>query len=181
MARLGENINIRRWHRLRVDGPGVVQSYVHMGGKIGVLVAVKLADAALVEHADVKQFAEDTSMHIAAMAPTYVRASEVPETAKNKQREIYDAQLAEEGKPEAVRPKIIEGKLAKWLKEICLLDQVSVVDADKTLAQVCADLTKSVGGDVEITALVRYERGEGIEAPEGPDFAEEAQKMASGN
>jgi len=181
VARLGENINVRRWSRLRVDGAGLVQSYVHMGGKIGVLVGLKLGDAALANNADVKHFAEDTAMHIAAMAPSHVRASEVPDAAKDKQREIFDAQLVEEGKPDAVRPKIIEGKLAKWLKEICLLDQVSVVDAEKTVEKVRAELAKQVGGDVEIAALVRYERGEGIEAPQGPDFAEEAQKMAGGS
>jgi elongation factor Ts len=119
-------------------------------------------------------------MQIAAMAPLFVNRDSVAADAKAKQADIFDGQLAEEGKPEAVRPKIVEGKINKWMKEICLVEQPSVLDGDKTVAELAQELGKAVGTSVEIVGLVRYERGEGIEVPEGPDFAEEARKMAGG-
>lgn len=180
VGKLGENITVRRWRRVAVPGPGRVQAYVHMGGKVGVLVAVSTADAAAASRAEVAEFAENVAMQAAAMAPLYVDRSEVPAAVKAKQAEIFDAQLAEEGKPEAVRPKIVEGKLQKWLKEICLREQQSVIDTDKTVDQLRAAVAKVVGGTVELTAFARFERGEGIERPAGPDFASEVAQMAGG-
>lgn len=180
VGKLGENITVRRWRRVAVGGPGRVQAYVHMGGKVGVLVAVSTADAAAAGRPEVAEFAENVAMQAAAMAPLYVDRSEVPEAVKAKQAEIFDAQLAEEGKPENVRPKIIEGKLQKWLKEICLREQQSVIDTEKSVDQLRAAVAKVVGGAVELTAFARFERGEGIERPAGPDFASEVAQMAGG-
>jgi elongation factor Ts len=180
VGKLGENITIRRWKRLRVDGSGRVESYVHMGGKVGVLVAITTPDGPTAERAEVKEFIENVAMQAAAMAPQYLDESEVPSAERQKQREIFDAQLAEEGKPEAVRPKIIEGKIQKWLKEVCLRGQQSVIDTDKTVEQLRAALSKTVGGEVTLQAFARFERGEGVEKPQGPDFADEVAKMASG-
>jgi elongation factor Ts len=176
VGKLGENITVRRWDRLEVAEAGVVHSYVHMGGKIGVLLAVETSKPA--SSPVLTKFVEETAMQVAAMAPQFVNASGVPEADKNKQRLIFDAQLQEEGKPEAARPKIIEGKLAKWMKEITLLDQASVLDGDKTVEQVRAAAEKELGGSLKIKAFVRYERGEGLAAPQGPDFADEARRMA---
>jgi elongation factor Ts len=176
VGKLGENITVRRWDRLEVAEAGVVHSYVHMGGKIGVLLAVETSKPA--SSPVLTKFVEETAMQVAAMAPQYVNAAGVPDADKNKQRLIFDAQLQEEGKPEAARPKIIEGKLAKWLKEITLLDQPSVLDGDKTVEQVRAAAEKELAGSLKIKAFVRYERGEGLAAPQGPDFAEEARRMA---
>lgn len=177
VGRLGENITVRRWQRLSVTGSGRVHSYVHMGGKIGVLLAVKTGtDAAAGSDALVK-FADDTAMQVAAMAPPFLDKSEVPEDAKKHQSEIFDAQLAEEGKPENVRPKIIEGKLNKWMKEVCLIEQGSVLETDKTVDQVRAALAKELGTDVSIEKFVRFQLGEGIEKPQGEDFAAEVAKM----
>jgi elongation factor Ts len=176
VGKLGENINVRRWDRLEVAEAGVVHSYVHMGGKIGVLLAVETSKPA--SSPVLGKFVEETAMQIAAMAPQFVNAAGVPEAEKNKQRQIFDAQLQEEGKPEAARPKIIEGKIAKWMKEITLLDQPSVLDGDKTVEQVRAAAEKELGGSLKIKAFVRYERGEGLAAPQGPDFADEARRMA---
>jgi elongation factor Ts len=176
VGKLGENINVRRWDRLEVAEAGVVHSYVHMGGKIGVLLAVETSKPA--SGPALTKFVEETAMQVAAMAPQFVNAAAVPEAEKNKQRLIFDAQLQEEGKPEAARPKIIEGKLAKWMKEITLLDQPSVLDGDKTVEQVRAAAEKELGGSLKIKAFVRYERGEGLAAPQGPDFADEARRMA---
>jgi len=176
VGKLGENITVRRWDRLEVAEAGVVHSYVHMGGKIGVLLAVETSKPA--SSPVLTKFVEETAMQVAAMAPQFVNASGVPDADKNKQRLIFDAQLQEEGKPEAARPKIIEGKLAKWMKEITLLDQPSVLDGDKTVEQVRAAAEKELGGSLKIKAFVRYERGEGLAAPQGPDFADEARRMA---
>lgn len=176
VGKLGENITVRRWDRLEVAEAGVVHSYVHMGGKIGVLLAVETSKPA--SSPVLTKFVEETAMQVAAMAPQYVNVAGVPEADKNKQRLIFDAQLQEEGKPEAARPKIIEGKLAKWLKEITLLDQPSVLDGDKTVEQVRAAAEKELAGSLKIKAFVRYERGEGLAAPQGPDFADEARRMA---
>jgi len=176
VGKLGENINVRRWDRLDVKEAGLVHSYVHMGGKIGVLLAVEVSKPG--QSPVLAKFVEETAMQIAAMAPQFVNAAGVPETEKTRQRQIFDAQLQEEGKPEAARPKIVEGKLAKWLKEITLLDQVSVLDSDKTVDQVRAAAEKELGGNLKIKAFVRYERGEGLASPQGPDFADEARRMA---
>lgn len=176
VGKLGENINVRRWDRLDVKEAGLVHSYVHMGGKIGVLLAVEVSKPG--QSPVLAKFVEETAMQIAAMAPQFVSAAGVPESEKTRQRQIFDAQLQEEGKPEAARPKIVEGKLAKWLKEITLLDQVSVLDSEKTVDQVRAAAEKELGGNLKIKAFVRYERGEGLAAPQGPDFADEARRMA---
>jgi elongation factor Ts len=175
VGRLGENITVRRWDKLTVEA-GLVHSYVHMGGKIGVLLAVETTKAGKSDL--LSKFVEETAMQVAAMAPQFVNAAAVPEAEKAKQRQIFDAQLEEEGKPPAARPKIVEGKLAKWMKEICLLDQVSVLDSEKTVEQMRAAAEKELGAPVKIKAFVRYERGEGLATPEGPDFADEARRMA---
>jgi len=182
VGKLGENISVRRWESLSVDGAGKVQSYVHMGGKIGVLLAVRAATDTAAKSPAFDKLADDSAMQIAAMAPLYLSASEIPAEARAKQSEMFKAQLAEDPKapPAASHPKIIEGKLAKWAKEICLLEQPSVLEADKTVDQVRAAASKELGGEVVLSRFVRFERGEGIEKPAGEDFAAEVAKMAGG-
>jgi elongation factor Ts len=180
VGRLGENITVRRWGRLRVPGVGKVQAYVHPGGKVGVLVALELGDAAAVDRAEFAEFAENLAMQTAAMSPLFLESGKVPEEAKEKQREIYAAQPEVGNKPEQARPKIIQGKLAKWLKEVCLLDQDSVIETDLTVEQVRAKTSRAIDCDLRVLDFLRYERGEGIDKPQGPDFAEEVTKMAGG-
>jgi elongation factor Ts len=182
VGKLGENITVRRWESLSVDGSGKVQSYVHMGGKIGVLLAVRAGTDAAAKAVSFEKLADDSAMQIAAMAPLYLSPSEIPADSTDKQREIFKAQLAEDPKapPAASHPKIIEGKLAKWAKEICLLDQPSVLETDKSVDQVRANVAKELGTDVVFSRFVRFERGEGIEKPQGDDFASEVAKMAGG-
>src|SRR5688572_12198702 len=136
VGKLGENITVRRWERLALDAPGEVHSYVHMGGKIGVLLAVKAGAAAVVKHESFKKFVDDTAMQVAAMNPLFLNGAAVPDDAKQKQRELFAGQLEEEGKvPEAKRPQVIEGKVAKWIKEVCLVEQPSVLETDKSVDQ----------------------------------------------
>jgi elongation factor Ts len=180
VGKLGENITVRRWDRVAVDGPGKVHAYVHLGGKVGVILAARTGNQGAAGKPSFEKFVDDSAMQVAAMAPLYVSASEVPNEAKEKQAAIFEAQLAEEGKPEKARPKIVEGKIAKWLKEVCLLEQSSVMEAEKTVEQLRAELSKELGADVTLSRFVRFERGEGIEKPTTPDFASEVAKMAGG-
>jgi elongation factor Ts len=116
------------------------------------------------------------------MSPQWLAPADVPEAAQQNQTEIFEAQLKEEGKvPEAKWPHVIKGKLAKWEKEVCLREQQSVIETDKTIDQVTAAVAEAVGTTVELVSFVRFEKGEGIEKPQGPDFAEEVAKMAGGN
>lgn len=173
VGRLGENITVRRFGKLSVES-GLVHSYIHMGGKVGALLAIEAKGAS----EGLSAFADNTAMHIAAMSPRYLSDAEVSADDKAKQIEIYGAQLRDEGKPEAAWPKIIEGKVQKWMKEICLLDQFSVLDSEKTIRQIQDETSKQLGG-VKLTGFLRYERGEGIEKKQD-DFAAEAQRMAQG-
>jgi len=180
VGKLGENIAVRRWERLSVDGSGKVHAYVHLGGKVGVILAARTGNQAAAGAASFEKFVDDSAMQIAAMSPSYVASSEVPADAKQKQAAIFEAQLIEEGKPEQARPKIIEGKLAKWMKEVCLLEQESVIESDKTVEQLRAALAKELGGEVTLSRFARFQLGEGIEKPTAPDFATEVAKMAGG-
>jgi elongation factor Ts len=178
VGKLGENITVRRWQRVAVSGPGLVHSYIHMGGKIGALLGVKVGDAAVLKRAEFSKFVDDVAMQIAAMSPLYLDGGDVPAADRAKQGEIFDAQLKDEGKPEAARPKIIEGKLNKWFTEVCLLRQVSVLEADKSIDQVRKELEKTLGTTVTLAGFARYQCGEGVAVEEKPDFADEARKMA---
>ncbi len=176
VGRLGENITVRRWQRLSVES-GRVTSYVHMGGKIAVLVGAACDSDATGEK--IEPFLQDVAMQIAAMAPPYLTVEDIPEADKKSQAEIFAGQLKEEGKiPEARWPQVIEGKIAKWAKEVCLLQQPSVIETKKTVDEMRADAAKAAGGEAALTPFVRFERGEGIEAPQGDDFAAEVAAMA---
>jgi elongation factor Ts len=181
IAQIGEKITVRRWTKVGLSSPaGAVHSYVHLGGKIGVLLETAAGSAQVAVHPEFKKFIDDAAMQIAAMNPLYLVRGEVPKAAVEKQREIYTAQLREEPKPkpEAAWPKIIEGKISKWYTEICLLEQESVLAPGSTVDKVRAEVAKAAGGTVELKRFVRFERGEGIEAGPKDDFAAEVAKMA---
>lgn len=181
VGKLGENITVRRWQRATVSGSGQVHSYVHLGDKIGVLLGVKASADAVVAHGAFKKFIDDTAMQIAAMNPLFLNESQVPEAEKAKQRDVFAGQLEEEGKvPEARWPNVIEGKIKKWMKEVCLIDQPSVHESKKSVDQVRAEAAKAAGGEIELASFVRLECGEGIDKPSGDDFADEVAKMAGG-
>jgi elongation factor Ts len=166
VGRLGENITVRRWARLSGD---LVTSYVHMGGKIGVLFAANGSDAGASQ-----EFLDNSAMQVAAMAPPYLDMSEIPAADKEQQAKIFKAQLEEEGKvPSERMPQIVEGKIKKWAKEVCLLEQASVLEPKKTVASLRDEV-----GQISVAPFVRFERGEGIEL-ESSDFAAEVAAMAS--
>jgi elongation factor Ts len=182
IAQIGEKITVRRWVKVDLGSPaGAVHSYVHLGGKIGVLLEVSAETPAVAAHPEFKKFVDDASMQIAAMNPQYLVRAEVSKTAIDKQREIFTAQLREEPKPkpEQAWPKIIEGKLNKWYTEVCLVEQESVIVPGSTIDQVRARTAKEAGGNIDLKRFVRFERGEGIEK-KADDFAAEVAKMAGG-
>lgn len=166
VAKIGEKISIRRFTRYDV-ADGTVGTYIHMGGKIGVLVNVKCsADQA--SSSDFELFVKDICMHIAAVNPKYNNQDEVPMDEIEKEKEILYAQAINEGKPEKIAQNIVNGRIKKHLKGICLQAQPFVKDGDKTVAQVI----KEQGEDVDVVEFVRYEMGEGIQKRE-ENFAEE--------
>ncbi len=180
-GKIGEKIDVRRWDRVAVEGSGLVVSYVHLGGKIGVVLALAAESEAAAKHAEALKFADDTAMQIAAMNPLVVERGQIDEASIAKQRTIFEAQLREDPKPkpEASWPKIIDGKVAKWYSEVALLEQESVVTPGQTIEKLREAASKAAGGKLTIAKFVRYERGEGL-AKKEDNFAEEVAKMAQG-
>ncbi len=183
-ARIGEKVAVRRWDRAEVPAgkPGLAHAYVHLGGKIGVVLALETESDAVAQHADVVKFADETAMQIAAMNPVALVRADISDETKAKQKEIFEGQLREDPKPkpESAWPKIIEGKFNKWFSEVTLTEQESVVVPGNTIDKLRQAAEKAAGGSVKIVRFVRYERGEGVEKPQGPDFASEVAKMAGG-
>lgn len=164
----------------RVASEGLVHAYIHAGGRLGVLVEINCETDFVSRNPDFRAFCEETAMQIAAMNAQYVRKEEIPESAIAKQKEIFAAQLKEEGKPEQAWPKIMEGKVAKWSQEICLNDQESIIHQGKTVEQLRTDLVAKIGENITVRRFVRWELGEGIEKKK-EDFSTEVAKMAAGN
>jgi len=181
-AKIGEKVDVRRWERVEVPAGkhGVAYAYNHMGGKIGVIVAIEAETDTAAQHAEAVKFAEDTAMQIAAMNPLYLHKEHIAADHTAKQREIFEGQLREDPKPkpEAAWPKIIEGKVAKWHSEIVLHDQESVVVPGKKISELLDVAGKAAGAKLSIIKFVRFERGEGMEKKED-DFAAEVAKMAA--
>jgi elongation factor Ts len=155
----------------RVAAEGVIGSYIH-NGRIGVLVEINSETDFVARNEDFMQLAKDVAMHIAASAPEYVEASEIPEDLIAKKREIFMAQMEEQNKPPEILERIITGKIKKWKAEICLLDQKFIRDTDKTVNQLVVDVASVVKENIRIRRFTRFELGEGIEKV-AQDFAAE--------
>ncbi len=139
---------------------GTVQSYIHMGGKLGVLVEVNCETDFVAKNEDFIVFAKNIAMHIAATNPLGLRAEDVPEETVQREREIYQAQALETGKPENVIAKIVDGKMNKFFKENCLLNQPYVRQPDLTVADVLNELISKIGENITIRRFVRFQAGE---------------------
>jgi elongation factor Ts len=159
----------------RVAAEGIVTSYIHGNGRIGVLLEVNIETDFAAKNEDFQQFARDIAMQVAAMNPKYVRRSEVPEDIVEKEKAILKAQALNEGKPEKVVEKIIEGRIDKFFKEICLEEQQFIKDTDKTVQGLTTELISRIGENIKIRRFTRYEMGEGLEK-RNENFAEEVQK-----
>lgn len=163
----------------RVAAEGLVESYIHHGGRIGVLVEVNCETDFVAKTEAFQQLVRDVAMHIAATNPNYLDVSEISEDAVEKQKELFLAQNEDTGKPAHIMEKIITGKIAKWKKEQCLVDQPFVKDPDVTVGQYVVNAAASIKENVKIRRFVRFELGEGIEK-KVDDFAAEVAAQVKG-
>ena len=173
IAKIGENMTVRRFEKVAVEN-GVVQSYIHGGGRIGVLVQLACDS----NSSELTQVAKDVCMQIAAANPLFLSENEVYSKALETEKEIYRAQALNEGKPEKIVEKMVEGRIKKYYKEVCLLNQPWVKDADKSISKYLEEKSKEVGSPITVQKYFRFERGEGIEKKE-ENFAEEVAKMGA--
>ncbi len=163
----------------RIAAEGLVESYIHGDGRIGVLVEVNIETDFAAKNPEFREFVKDVAMQIAAAKPEYVRREEVPAEVIEKEKEIMKAQVMNEGKPEAVAEKIVAGKIDKYYSEICLLEQDFIKEPEKNVEQVLTEKISSIGENITIRRFVRFERGEGIQKKE-ENFAEEVMKQIKG-
>ena len=172
IAVIGENMNIRRFEKITTDG--VVVDYIHGGGRIGVLIEA----SAEVVNDTVKEALKNIAMQIAALTPKYVRRDEISQEFIDHETEILKVQAKNENpdKPDSIIDKMIVGRLNKELKEFCLVDQAYVKDGDLTVAKYLEQVSKEVGGKVDVKKFVRFETGEGLEKKED-NFAEEVARQ----
>jgi|TARA_R110002072_G_scaffold36053_10_gene106154 elongation factor Ts len=179
IATIGENMNLRRLKALEVSN-GVVSGYVHSQvgpglGKIGVLVALE-------SEGDPEKLAELgklISMHVAAANPQALAREEVDSAEIDRERDVLSEQARESGKPEEIIAKMVEGRLRKYYEEVCLIEQVYVIDGERKVQQVVADFAKDIGSPIKLTGFVRYQLGEGIDKEES-DFAAEVAATVGG-
>ena len=174
ISKLGENMSVRRFEKFSIEN-GVVQSYIHGGGRIGVLVelACDKKDDVLIK------IAKDIAMQIAAASPLFLDNTCVDNETLDKEKEIYRVQALNEGKPAKIVEKMVEGRVNKYYKEVCLLEQIWVKDADYTITKLLQEESKKLGADIKVTRFVRFERGEGIEK-KVENFAEEVARQVQG-
>lgn len=170
IAKLGENMTLRRFKKVTAD-KGIVASYIHGGGRIGVLVNVES------EKNDVlAEVAKELALQVAATNPVCMVREEVAQDALEKEKEIYKQQALNEGKPEKVVEKMVEGRIQKYYKEICLMEQLYIRNQDINVKKFVEEKSKENGSEIKIASFVRFEKGEGIEKKE-EDFAEEVRKQ----
>ena len=160
----------------RVATDGVVASYIHGNGRIGVLVEVNCETDFVAKTDDFKELCHDIAMQIAAAKPLYISPDEVPQEFLEKEKEILTAQALNEGKPEKVVEKMVTGRLEKYLKEICLLEQPFIKDTDKAIKDLIKEKIAKIGENISVRRFSRFELGEGIEKQKA-DFASEVQSM----
>jgi elongation factor Ts len=146
----------------RSTGEGIVSSYIHAGGKIGVLVEIQCETDFVARTDDFAEFAREIALHVAAAAPRYVSAEEIPAEEEQAERNVFEAKAAEDGKPENVRERIVDGQLAKWRKEVALLDQLHVNGEKhdgKTIEELRADAATRTGENIRIARFARFQLG----------------------
>lgn len=168
---IGENIKIRRFCRYE----GVVSTYIHAAGRIGVMVKFDTSNE-IANNPEFKQYAKNIAMQIAAVNPLYLDQSSVPADVVNHEKKILTEQVINEGKPANIAEKIVMGKMSKFYKENCLVDQIYVKDSDLTVTKYTDKIANDLGGNIKIVAFERFEKGEGLEKRED-NFADEVANM----
>ena len=168
---IGENIKVRRFERFE----GIVATYIHAAGRIGVMVKFETTND-IEKTEEFKVFAKDIAMQVAAANPLYLNRESVPSDVLEHEKKILTEQVMNEGKPAAIAEKIVMGKLGKYYKENCLVDQIFVKNSDLSVSDYAKETAKKLGGEIAILAFVRFEKGEGIEKRED-NFADEVASM----
>lgn len=163
----------------RIASEGLVESYIHGEGRIGVLVEVNCETDFVTKTDEFKTFVKDVTMHIAATNPLYVSRDEVSEEVIQKEREILRQQALNEGKPENIVEKMVEGRIDKFYKEVCLLEQPFIKDTDKSVEDLLKEKIAKIGENINIRRFVRFQLGEGLEKKDC-DFAAEVQSQTKG-
>jgi len=172
VATIGENIKTRRYAKFEATEKGMVHSYIHMGGKIGVMVEIDSSDSSAVSKPELREMADDISMHVAAMNPACISIDDFPQDKLEAERSVFKTQVMEMGKPENIADKIVEGKVRKFVAENTLLEQVFVKNSDQKVKDFLTETGKKVGAELKIGRFIRFELGEGLEKKE-ENFAEE--------
>lgn len=163
----------------RIAAEGIVDSYIHGGGRIGVLVEVNCETDFVAKTDEFKTFVRDIAMHIAATNPQYVSRDQIPQEILEKEKEILRAQAINEGKPEKIADRMVAGRIEKYIKEICLMEQPFVKDPDKTVQDVLNEQIATIGENMSVRRFVRFEKGEGLEKRQD-DFADEVMSQVRG-
>ncbi|MCX7918302.1 MAG: translation elongation factor Ts [bacterium] len=161
IATLGENITLSRFVKYQVeDNRGIVDSYIHPGNKLGVMLELKTQSSDAAKHPALKTLAHELAMQIAAASPEYISRAEIPQAVLDKELEIYKEQARQEGKPEKILDKIAQGKLSKFYSQVCLLEQLYIRDQNITVEKVIQKTAQEVGEPITISRFVRYKIGE---------------------
>lgn len=160
----------------RVASEGLVEAYVHAGGKIGVLVEVNCETDFVARSDEFKELAHELALQVAAAQPRYVHADEVPQEVLDREREIFRAQAREAGKPEKVIEQMVTGRIGKYLQEICLLEQPYIKEPKRKVADLVQEAVAKLGENIRVRRFARFETGEGLEKRED-DFAAEVQRQ----
>lgn len=163
----------------RIASEGIVSAYIHMGGKIGVLVEINCETDFVAKTEAFQQIGHDIALQIAAASPKYVKIEEVPAEELEKEKEILRNQALNEGKPAQIIEKMVEGRVKKFYQDVCLMEQTFVKDPNMTVAQYINEKTLQIGEKISIRRFVRYEMGEGLEK-RNDNLADEVQKQIEG-
>ena len=166
VSKLGENMSITRFTRLEIRGNGAIGSYVHAGGRIGVLVEVSFGKDETAKSDVLKTFVKDVAMHVAAASPMYVTREQAPAETVEHELSIYRAQAAESGKPERIQQKMAEGRLEKFFKEVALVEQAYVKNPDISVGQYTAQTAKALGDELTIVGFERFVLGQSAASAE---------------
>ena len=160
----------------RIAAEGIVDAYIHGGGRVGVLIEVNIETDFAAKNEEFQRFVRDLGMQVAAMSPRWVSRDEIPEDELEKERTIVRNQALNEGKPEKIVDKIVEGRLAKFYEENCLLEQAYVRDDSKKIETVVKEMVAKIGENITVRRFTRYEMGEGLQKRE-ENFADEVMKQ----
>ena len=160
----------------RIATEGIIETYIHAGGRIGVILELNCETDFVAKTDEFKDLAKDIAMHIAAAKPEYLSSEEVPAEIIENERNILRAQSLNEGKPEKIVDKMVEGRVAKFYKDVCLVEQPFVKDPDKTISQLITEKVAKIGENISVRRFVRYELGEGMSKKE-ENFADEVASM----